>query len=337
MPMRLVKVDLVDRLSPRFPTVAAQAIVALWCSALAVASRALIDTVFPSAGPFALTFPFVLAATLFGRWGAGVCVMVFCALYAWYSVLPFHGSFALEDPKDGPRVLINVFSGFLLVGIGEYFRRRTRRALEERDAIAEDRRILLDELNHRVKNNFAIISALIRMDARHAGVETAEALNRVSSRMESIAAAHYALEGGATNYEQIGMQKYLKIVCSALDTAFFDGDGTIRVSVDDVTLPRDRAVAIGLLVNELCTNAAKHAFPDTAEPEIKVSLARAAKQVTLTVADNGVGMTRTEADWEGTGQGRTLVSAFANQAGGELEKLDVDAGTSFRLVLNDVV
>ena len=336
MPDRLVRFDLVDRLSPFLPEAPSQILIAAGCSILAIMTRSLVDLVFPGAGPFALTFPFVLLAALFGRWGAGLGVMLVCALYAWYVVLPAPHSFAFENPSDGPRVVINVLSGCLIVALAEWFRRVVRRAIAERDAIAEDRRLLLEEIDHRVRNNFAMVSAIIRLEAGSSSEEVADALRSVGGRVDSIARAHEALYRGDGDAGLVAMRPYLSTLCTSLDAAYFEGAGVIRPAIAPIALPRDRAVAIGLVVNELCTNAAKHAFPSRSgpaapEPRIEVNLVSSSDAIIISVGDNGVGFPAEPPRPGSLGQG--LVTAFAQQAGGALERLEAEAGTLFRMKL----
>ena len=331
MPGRFVKIDLVDRLAPYGPELAAQAFVGLIGAILAVLARGAVDTVYSGAGPFALTFPFVLFATLFGRWGAGVGVMCFSALYAWYFVLPIPGSFAFEIASDRPRVIVNVASGFLIVALAEYFRRVTRRALLERDAIAEERRLLLTELDHRVKNNFAMVSAMVRMEIRSAPDAAKSSLETIRGRVESIARAHEALYRSDGSIGEVEMRPYLTSLCASLNTAYLDDRRNITVNVDDVSLPRDEAVGIGLLVNELCVNAAKHAFPDRTDGQIAVELVTSDTNTIVSVSDDGVGISDEPARTGSLGQG--LIAAFAEQIGGSLERVPVDTGTRFQLTL----
>ena len=331
MSKRLLKIDLVDRVSPYLPEPAAQVLIGFVCATLAVLARGVVDIVFPYAGPFALTFPFVLFATLFGRWGAGIGVMCFSAIYAWYFVLPVVSSFTFEDPRDGPRVIVNVLSGFLIVALAEYFRRFVRGVLLERDAIAEERRLLLEELDHRVKNNFTMVSSMVRMELRSAPEAAHQSLRIIQGRVESIARAHETLYRGNRVIGEVAMQPYLSNLCTSLNTAYFEGKETITVEACDVSLPRDRAVSIGLVVNELCINAAKHAFPERSDGQVEVKLFRSGDDMIVSVSDDGVGMNGAAARQGSLGQG--LITAFSEQAGGTLERVEVDVGTKFLLVM----
>ena len=299
MSKRLMKIDLVDRFSPILPEPLAQALIGFVCAALAVLARGAVDVIFPYAGPFALTFPFVLFATLFGRWGAGIGVMCFSALYAWYYVLPVTQSFTFEDPRDGPRVIVNVFSGFLIVLLAEYFRRFVR--------------------------------AMVRMELQAAPEAAAASLRTIQGRVESIARAHESLYRGDGDIGAVAMRPYLSNLCASLNTAYFQGKNTIVADVCDVPLPRDEAVAIGLVVNELCVNASKHAFPERDDGRVEVRMVNSEEAIIVSVSDNGVGI-KGEAVREGS-LGQRLISAFSAQAGGSIERVDLDVGTKFQLVL----
>lgn len=310
-----------------------QALTTVCCTVLAILAREAVDFVLPGAGPFALTMPFVLFATLFARWEAGVATLVLLVAFAWYHVLPVDGSFRFENPADGPRVVVNAASGVLVVALGEYFRRLVQTSVAERDRIAEDRLLLLKELDHRVKNNFAMVSAIVRMEAREAGSdELVRVLNKIGGRVQSIALAHEALYRGDDGVGEVRMQTYLNQLCRSLESGMFKSQNVqLRVDVDDIVLERDKAITIGLIVNELCTNAAKHAFVDRTSGDVIVELKDLPAGIRLAVNDDGIGLANaTSSD---TQRGSQLVRAFATQAGGELSVVPTPSGTRFEVLL----
>jgi two-component sensor histidine kinase len=315
---------------------ATQTLTVLACTALAVLTREAVDLALPGAGPFALTMPFVLFATLFARWEAGVATLALLLAFAWYYVLPSSRSFAFEVATDGPRVVVNATAGLLVVGLGEYFRRRVQTTLEERDRIAADRLLLLNELDHRVKNNFAMVSAIVRMESRQAqSEELVRVLDRVGGRVESIARAHEALYRGDDGVGEVRMRNYLRSLCRSLESGMFRSlNVALHVDVDDVGLQRDRAIAVGLIVNELCTNAAKHAFAGRNSGEMNIRLARDGTGLRVTVEDDGIGLSRERSSRKQVGG--KLVGAFAQQAGGEIVTVPTEVGTKFELLLADV-
>ena len=311
-----------------------QLVVACLCAVGAVVLRELTDLILPAgAGPFALTFPFVLFATLFARWTAGVITMLLSALFAWYFVLPVNNSFTFEIASDAPRVLVNVLSGFLIVALAEYYRRVVRQAISTRDALAEERKLLLQEIDHRVKNKFAMVSGLVRIEARGAKSHDArQALERLQGRVESISKVHEALFRDEDGDSRVDMQVYLSSLCNSLRDGVVTQDG-VQVVTDlrPVNLSRDKAIAVGLVVNELFTNAVKHAFEGREKGEIRVLLETEPAGLVVTVADDGVGMPTGDTRKGSLGQG--LLQSFAESAEGELEYPEVAQGTCVRLRL----
>lgn len=325
--------DLPDRFAPILSRIGSQIAIAVVCAAAAIACRVIVDLVLPSAGPFALTFPFVLVATLFARWEAGMLTAILLALYAWYFVLPEPYTFVFLNPEDGPRVAVNVGSGFALVAVAEYYRRFARRLVRERDAVAAERKLYLEEFEHRVKNKFAMVAAMVRMEMREAETEEATAaLRTVLGRVESIASAHAALYRGEDGVSEVRMQPYLSALCNSLSGALTDQESIkLRTDVYPLRMQRDRAIAVGLVVNELTTNAVKYAFAGRETGEIVIKLVADDGQAVLSVTDNGVGYS--QAAIRPGSHGIGLVTAFAEQAGGMLERVEVPQGTEFRLTL----
>ncbi len=333
---RIGELDLVDRLAPILPAIVTQIGFGLACSGGAILARIATDILAPGAGPFALAYPAILLATLFARWPSGAITGLMSVLYAWYFVLPVHQSFAFADPADGPRLLVNIAASAIIIWVAELFRRAVRRATEERDRQIADRDLFLEEFDHRVKNNFALVSSLLQLQRRRAEPATAEALDSAIMRVDSIARAHRHLYRGGDQPGAVQIRDYLAELCAALgDVLAMRGGIELACSSDDVLLPRDRAVSIGLIVNELVTNAAKHAFTGREAGKIAVSFTAVAEGWRLVVADNGVGMPtapRPTAVADG-GLGTKLVDAFVRQADGTI-MVDSDAtGTAVTLLL----
>ena len=333
MRKRVAELDFPDRMSGRLPVWASQVLFAFACTALAFGLREIVDILFPGAGPFALTFPSVLAATLFARWQAGALSMVLCALYAWYFVLPAPGSFHFTVEGDGPRVLVNLLSGFGVVALAELFRLAVRRAVNERDAKVAERDLYLREFDHRVRNNFATVTSMLDMQRRQMPDGPAQdALFEALGRVESISRAHRALYRGDGSPDRVEMAVYMTELCDALRDGLLEGRGvSLDCRVEPMRLDRDRAVALGLLVNELVTNAAKHAFGGRETGTVVVSLNRTEDTLCLVVEDDGVGMPETLPNPSSLGQ--RLIKAFAAQAGGTVETVSSADGARFTCTL----
>ena len=329
---RIGELDLPDRLAPSIPRWVTSIAIGLLATACAAIVRFAMDTLVPGAAIFALIFPAAMVATLFARWLAGATTGAVSILYGWYYLFPVKNSWRFESPAQAVTMMSVIVSCIFTVALAEMFRRSVRRAAAERDREVAERDLFLEEFDHRVKNNFTLVASLLDMQRRRAGEgETAEALGAALSRVESIARAHRHLyRGSGTAPGSVDMAAYLHELCSALsDALFLRGAITLDCHSDHAAIPRDRAVSIGLVVNELVTNAVKHAFPGRDEGHIRVRFEAADSGWLLTVSDNGAGMSaapRTKGREGGLGQ--RLVDAFARQAQGVVSVGSTPSGTT---------
>jgi len=203
--------------------------------------------------------------------------------------------------------------------VAQAFRAAAQREAEEGGAKLAARDLMLRELDHRMKNNFQAVAGLIRMQLRRSTDGPArEALREALSRVVSISEAQRNLNGVAGPDRTVDMARYLKELCRNLAEALFLGE-LVRLECDaqPAQMARDRAVAVGLIVNELVTNAAKHAFTDGRRGLIHVAFARDDGGYKLIVEDDGQGLPADFATRR-AGLGRGLVEAFTRQAGGSL-------------------
>ncbi len=333
---RIGELDLPERLAPYAPAWVTQLLFALLCAAAAVVVRLVVDIFAPGAGPFALGYPAVLVATLFARWQAGTIAAILNLAHAWYFLLPPINSFRIANPEDAPRLVVITITYFIMIAIADLFRRAVRRAAAERDRQIADRDLFLEEFDHRVKNNFTLVASLLDMQRRRAGDgATADALASALSRVESIARAHRHLYRGAAGPGEVDMATYIYELCSALEEALFlRGAITLDCEATHATLPRDRAVSIGLIVNELVTNAAKHAFGDREGGAIKVVFEPRGSGWRLRVADNGSGISPVAvAERRGSGLGQRLIEGFVRQARGTIRTDSGSDGTTITVDL----
>ena len=104
----------------------------------------------------------------------------------------------------------------------------------------------------------------------------------------------------------------------------------LKTDIESELLPTDRAISIGLIVNELVTNAVKYAFPGDAKGTVIVTLKRVPGELRLTVVDDGQGLDPRRAD---SGLGARLVDGFAQQLGGHVERKSDHQGTTVHLIL----
>jgi two-component sensor histidine kinase len=182
-----------------------------------------------------------------------------------------------------------------------------------------EKEVLLREVHHRVKNNLQLIASLLNLQARNLGDERSRTIMEESqSRIHSIALVHETLYQ-SRELARINLAEYLRTLVRHLLESWIGASGRVRVSVnaDEMELPIDAAIPCGLIVNELLTNALKHAFPDERTGSISVSVASDAPgRMRLAVVDDGVGLPEGVEPGKPAGLGLQLVWILTRQLRG---------------------
>jgi two-component sensor histidine kinase len=202
---------------------------------------------------------------------------------------------------------------------------------ERKEAEAHQTR-LFDELNHRVRNNLTMVSSILHMQARGAEPELRNQLLKAAGRVTSISDVHASLyQRGRKDTVEFG--QYLRDLCAGLVKSLVDESGRVSlvVKADTAELNVDKAVALGMAVNELVTNAIKHAYPPPQQGEVNVRFSREGDGYLLTIRDSGRGLQEGEAN-ASSGLGMKLVPSLIQQAGGALSIVK-HSGTTFEIRL----
>lgn len=215
---------------------------------------------------------------------------------------------------------------FVLSSIVDITERRVAR--EELQASLHEKEILLKELHHRAKNNLQLIASLLDLAQ---GSPDRDVLSECRDRINSIALVHEKLYQSGT-FARMALEEYLQSLGEQVAHAWTRPAGaTVRLSVEaeHVALPLDTAIPCGLVVNELLTNAFKHAFPLDRAGQIVVRAWQEQARVTVSVSDDGVGM---PADAQSRGHiGLDLVHALARQLHATVDFSSSAAGTRVTL------
>jgi PAS domain S-box-containing protein len=193
-----------------------------------------------------------------------------------------------------------------------------------------EKEILLKEVHHRVKNNLQVISSLLNLEAgRVTNPEAVTALRASQTRVRSIAAFHEGVYQ-AHDLANVDMDRYLGDLLRGLRSTYGSaGDGVAtRVTAAGVALSADLAIPCGLIVNELVTNAFKHAFPER-RGAVEIDLQREGERLTLRVSDDGVGLPQRFELTSLTSLGLQLVQTLSEQMGGAVTIERGAAGVAF--------
>lgn len=284
------------------------------CAVAMVGARALFDIWAPVSGPFALIYPAVLLATLYGHWRAGLVAFLTTFFWAWFFILPEQKSFLFSNPTDPARVVLNAFSALIVLVFAEAFRRAARSAVDQVTESADRRLTLLADLEHRTKNNFALVASMLEIQKRRIPqVELHGALDDAIGRVRTFAEAYSALASEQSNEQDVAMKPYLDQLLTRLEGSALPPRVRMFHEVDEAMLPREIAVAIGLYLNEAVANASKYAFPPERSGTIAVFFHVRNGKWRLTIEDDGVG--EDAVSHSPGGIGSKLLHAFAQQAG----------------------
>jgi two-component system, sensor histidine kinase PdtaS len=288
--------------------------------------------------PFLLFFLAVMILTLafgqgVGLYGAGLSTLL--------SVFFFEpGTLALHHAVDLVRVeLYALLAAGSVVALARLVNAliaadETARTLEQSQRANS---VLLRELAHRVANNFASVASLIRSRAKL--VDDAEAksvLNEAVEQVMVLARVHALLraESGGVGLDS---KVFMEELCDDLQVLVPRGQSiAVRRSAVEHRLAVAQAIPMGLIVNELVTNAIKYAFPNGRQGTIRVELQDAGDSLCLRVEDDGVGLGDggVHGTEHGTGMGHELVRALCQQLGGKLEVDSSRHGSTFRVLFH---
>jgi two-component sensor histidine kinase len=214
-----------------------------------------------------------------------------------------------------------------------------QREVDKGVAAGEQRLALLDEalreIDHRTQNNYQAVLAMIELQARRATDErVSDALRQVADRIQAIANASRQLAVHSAKLGVVQLDDHLCGLVLQIERGLSRKEIHVECNVDDVTASADKATSISIIVNELVTNAIKHAFNGNAAGHVRVT-GRSGHQFELTVADDGRGIEASQRDGHG-GLGTKLIESFTRQLGAQHEVVSSARGTTHRLVIPDL-
>jgi two-component sensor histidine kinase len=203
--------------------------------------------------------------------------------------------------------------------------------LEQTEDLLRQKRVLLQEMEHRVANSLQIIASILLLKAKAVtSDESREHLRDAHERVMSVAAVQSHLHA-VDGIEQIAVGAYLTKLCGSLGASMIGGSQppTLTVVADGGMIGSAEAVSLGLIVTELVINALKYAFPKGRDDAaVRVTYESQGTDWRLMVSDNGIGQGSTGLPTAGGGLGTVIVAALVKQLEARLEVLDAPPGMS---------
>jgi len=221
----------------------------------------------------------------------------------------------------------------------KHFTEKLKQQVDERtealNAMLDEKILLLREIHHRVKNNLQIIISLMNLQMRKADdPRLKELLLETQGRVRAMSLVHEKLYQ-SEDLSKINLSSYLH----SLGTQLISSHGeiarkvTLHMEFDPILTDINIAIPLGLVVNELVSNAVRHAFPGEMEGNVTLRGQMSGKEITLSVADDGIGFPEGFDLRDSRTLGLHLVQTLVRQLDGRIERASVERGTKYIVVI----
>lgn len=326
---RILHSRLPERLADRLPPALVELGTGILSALLFLSLRIAVNPLASDREPYAFVFLSVVIAGVLAGWRSGLVALLVGQSLAWKFVAQSPFGLTDHDARLGALVIATLSQLIILLIIALY-QREVAKGVRERERRME----LLDqaryEIDHRARNNYQTVLSLIQLQAARAeDAKVKQALMQIADRITavSIATQHLALR--SEDLATVSLREHLCELCSQLERGLAHGEVRVECDIPDVTASADTAIHLAIIVNELVTNALKHAFQDSGGI-VRVKSKVVNGGIELVVSDNGGGMQRLSRA-AGTGLGRKLVETFARHLDAKHEVESSVAGTTHRI------
>jgi len=243
-------------------------------------------------------------------------------------------------------IVVTGYGAFKLIGgwnqqLTSEVENRTRQLHESQEKLQvslDEKKILLKEIHHRVKNNMALVSALLELqeqtspqNGKNGTFKTARA------RIKSMALAHEALYQNES-FSNISMKEYIQRIGNLTHRSFVNKntDIELKFNLDDARLEMSKSIPLGLVINEILINAHKHAFDGRSDGFIELGSTVKNDKINIYIRDNGVGLPKDPKEIKTKSLGMTLIKKFSKQLKADLSiESEQDEGTTFSLAFQN--
>ncbi len=201
----------------------------------------------------------------------------------------------------------------------------------------QQKEMLIKEVHHRVKNNLMIISSLLNLQSNYLkDEESKEIFKESQNRAKSMALIHERLYRSA-DLKNIDFKEYITTLGNDLYRTYVKDPSRVglKLNIQDVNIDINAAIPLGLILNELITNAMKHAFPNGKEGAVSITFGKNDDEFILKVSDDGIGFP-SDLDYTKTNSlGMQLVTSLTSQINGKIE-MNRDHGTKFIITFKEL-
>ena len=282
--------------------------------------------------PYVFVSAAIAVSAIVAGWRSGLVALAAGDALTMVAIIGSSDAFYADEAHRRTALFAAMASQLILLIIIGYYQREVDRGTRER----EKRLSLLDdalkEIDHRTRNNYQTVLALVELQARgSSNADVRDALHQVADRIQAIASASQQLAIRSAGLDAVHLDKHLCALVHEIERGLSRANVEVDCDVEDVTASPEAATAISIIVNELVTNAIKHAFNGERPGRLRVT-GKSGGGFELVVADDGEGIEATrKADHPGLGH--RLVESFVRQLSAQHEVTSSPDGTTHRLII----
>ncbi len=228
-------------------------------------------------------------------------------------------------------VIIMAAISLIILMLSNLQKSKSKELIEKKN---NENELLLKELHHRVKNNLQVIYSLINLQKRRIdSPELHQSLSMVQNRIKTMSLVHQNLHENE-NFKEVNLEAYVKTIADYLKLLYFNEDKeiSIHLSVDEsIQLIMDRAITIGLLINEIMSNSMKYAFKGRKKGNISIDVQKIHNGFQMKISDDGIGFSMDQVNSKSLGM--YLIENLVKQIQGKYE-LEQNEGTTYIIYFN---
>ena len=228
-------------------------------------------------------------------------------------------------------VIIMAAISLIILMLSNLQKSKSKELIEKKN---NENELLLKELHHRVKNNLQVIYSLINLQKRRIdSPELHQSLSMVQNRIKTMSLVHQNLHENE-NFKEVNLEAYVKTIADYLKLLYLNEDKeiSIQLSVDEsIELIMDRAITIGLLINEIMSNSMKYAFKGRKKGNISIDVQKIHNGFQMKISDDGIGFSMDQVNSKSLGM--YLIENLVKQIQGKYE-LEQNEGTTYIIYFN---
>jgi two-component sensor histidine kinase len=308
-------------------------IVGVLMALLVSAARMPLEPLIGQQAPYAYIFLGIVIACVLAGWRSGLVTLIVGQLLTLFTVFDPQWSFA---PLNSPRLgafLFATSSQLLIVTAIAFYQREVARALAEQERQMDLLSEALREIDHRTKNNYQTVVALLMLQAQRAQLpEVGQALREAADRVNAVSLASEQLALRSEDLGTVRLGDHLCELVAQIKRGLSHDGVKVECDVDDLSASTEKAIYLSIIVNELVTNALKHAFQEGTGGVIRVSSEARPDGVAIIVEDDGSGIPERPANAR-AGLGTRLVERFVSQVGAVHQVASSNSGTVHKILV----